>query len=80
MKLLRLLAALSAAVPVVVLADHPADLKLGTVRFEVSGAPTAREHVVRGVKLVHHMMYTEGDREFAAAIAAGSDGGISKPV
>lgn len=44
--------------------------KLGTVRFEVGGKPAARGHVVRGVKLLHHMMYPEADREFAAAAAA----------
>jgi tetratricopeptide (TPR) repeat protein len=43
--------------------------ELGTVRFEVSGSPEAQTHVVRGVKLLHHMMYPEADREFAAAIA-----------
>lgn len=43
--------------------------KLGTIRFEVSGKPRAREHVVTGVKLIHHMMYPEGDQEFAAALA-----------
>ncbi|MEO5958864.1 MAG: hypothetical protein ABIZ49_03120 [Opitutaceae bacterium] len=51
-------------------ADHPADPKLGTVRFEVSGKPEAQELVTRGVKLVHHMMYPEADREFAAAAQA----------
>lgn len=44
--------------------------ELGTVRFEVSGSPEAQAHVVRGVKLLHHMMYPEADREFAAAAAA----------
>jgi len=56
--------------PIQSLADHPLGEKLGTVRFEVSGNPEAREHIVRGVKLVHHMMYPEADREFAAAVAA----------
>ncbi|MBI2497390.1 MAG: hypothetical protein HYV75_05535 [Opitutae bacterium] len=51
------------------LADHPAGDKLGTISFAVSGTPAAQEHVVRGVKLVHHMMYPEADREFAAAVA-----------
>lgn len=50
-------------------ADHPLGDKLGTVRFEVSGQPAAQDHVVRGVKLVHHMMYPEADREFAQAAA-----------
>ena len=49
-------------------ADHRPDDKLGTIRFEVSGSPKAQEHVIRGVKLVHHMMYPEADREFAAAL------------
>jgi len=52
------------------LADHRPGEKLGTIRFEVSGTAEAQEHVVRGVKLVHHMMYPEADREFAAATAA----------
>src|SRR6476620_3074697 len=43
-------------------ADHPLGDQLGTVNFEVSGSPEARDHVVRGVKLVHHMMYPEADR------------------
>jgi hypothetical protein len=43
---------------------------LGTVKFEVSGKSAARERVLTGVKLVHHMMYPEGDAEFAAAVAA----------
>ena len=51
-------------------ADHRPGEKLGTVQFEVSGKPAAQELVVRGVKLVHHMMYPEADREFAAALAA----------
>ncbi|MEO7412948.1 MAG: hypothetical protein ABIZ81_06290 [Opitutaceae bacterium] len=41
--------------------------KLGTVHFEVRGLPESQSHVVRGVKLVHHMMYPEADREFAQA-------------
>lgn len=44
--------------------------KLGTVIFSVSGQPEAQEHVVRGVKLVHHMMYPEADHEFQRAAAA----------
>jgi tetratricopeptide (TPR) repeat protein len=34
----------------------------------VSGAPEAQSHVIRGVKLLHHMMYPEADREFARAV------------
>ena len=49
------------------LADPRPGEKLGTINFAVSGRPEAQEHVVRGVKLVHHMMYTEADREFAQA-------------
>lgn len=53
------------------LADHKPDKdKLGTINFTVSGRTEAQAHVVRGVKLVHHMMYPEADREFAAALAA----------
>lgn len=58
---------------VAVSADHKFGDKLGTVRFETGGKPVARAHVIEGVKLVHHMMYPEGDREFAAAIAADPD-------
>jgi hypothetical protein len=58
------------AVPNRSLADHRPGEKLGTIRFEVSGSAEAKEHVIRGVKLVHHMMYPEADREFAAAVAA----------
>lgn len=62
---------LFALVPLAALADQKLlGNKLGTVRFEVSGKPAAREHVVTGVKLVHHMMYPEGDQEFVAALAA----------
>ncbi|HEY0944642.1 MAG TPA: tetratricopeptide repeat protein [Opitutaceae bacterium] len=61
-------------VPISSLADHPPGDKLGdklgTIRFEVTGTPEAQEHVQRGVKLVHHMMYPEADREFAAAALA----------
>lgn len=48
-------------------ADHPVGDKLGTIQFEVNGPPAAQAHVVRGVKLTHHMMYPEADREFAQA-------------
>jgi tetratricopeptide (TPR) repeat protein len=54
-------------------ADHPIGDKLGTIHFDVTGSDAARERVVRGVKLLHHMMYLEADREFAAAIAADPD-------
>lgn len=50
-------------------ADHRTGDQLGTIRFDVSGKPEAQDHVVRGVKLVHHMMYPEADREFTAAVA-----------
>src|SRR5437667_12236186 len=51
-------------------ADHALGEKLGTVRFELAADAGTREHVVRGVKLLHHMMYDEADREFSAALAA----------
>lgn len=54
-------------------ADDRLGDQLGTVRFEVSGQPETREHVVRGVKLLHHMMYPEADREFARAAEADPD-------
>lgn len=47
--------------------------KLGTVRFAVRGTPAAQAHVVRGVKLVHHMMYEEADQAFAQAVEADPD-------
>ncbi len=50
--------------------------KLGTIHFEVSGDAVTREHVVLGVKLLHHMMYPEADREFAAVIAHDPDCGF----
>lgn len=53
--------------------DHPTPDQLGTIRFEVSGRPEARERVLRGVKLLHHMMYVEADAEFAAAAVADPD-------
>lgn len=56
-------------VPFLSRADHAIGDKLGTVQFEVSGQAEAQAKVVRGVKLVHHMMYPEADREFAQAIA-----------
>src|SRR5688572_24939658 len=57
-------------IPVRSVANHPADGKLGTVHFVVSGKAEAQQHVVRGVKLTHHMMYPEAERAFAAAVAA----------
>src|SRR6478736_880176 len=47
--------------------------QLGTIRFEAGGLPAAQPHVVRGVKLLHHMMYPEADRAFVAALAADPD-------
>ncbi|HYP17149.1 MAG TPA: hypothetical protein VEQ65_08050 [Opitutus sp.] len=55
--------------PVGLLADDRLGDQLGTVRFEVTGQPAARTHVIRGVKLLHHRMYPEADREFARAAA-----------
>jgi tetratricopeptide (TPR) repeat protein len=50
--------------------------KLGTIHFDVSGDAVTREHVVLGVKLLHHMMYPEADREFAAVLAHDPDCGF----
>lgn len=47
--------------------------QLGTIHFDVSGNDAARAHVVRGVKLLHHMMYIEADREFVHAAEADPD-------
>jgi hypothetical protein len=69
MKTTVVTALLLSVCPLVSVADHSFGNKLGTVRFDVSGKPAARDHVVTGVKLVHHMMYPEGDQEFAAALA-----------
>ena len=55
------------AAPVGLPADDPIGDNLGTINFSVSGDREAQEHVVRGVKLLHHMMYPEADREFARA-------------
>ncbi len=63
-------AMVAAFLPAVANADDALGDQLGTIRFDVNGAPAARTHVVRGVKLLHHMMYAEADREFAAAIEA----------
>lgn len=49
------------------IADDRLGDQLGTVRFEVGGPADVQDHVVRGVKLLHHMMYPEADREFARA-------------
>jgi tetratricopeptide (TPR) repeat protein len=58
------------SLPLASQADDALGDKLGTVRFETSGTPAARTHVVRGVKLLHHMMYAEADDEFTAATDA----------
>ena len=50
--------------------------KLGTIHFTVSGDAFTEEHVVRGVKLLHHMMYVEADREFAAVLEHDPDCGF----
>ncbi|HTO04878.1 MAG TPA: hypothetical protein VL069_14295 [Opitutus sp.] len=55
------------ATPVTLSADDPLGDHLGTINFVVSGNRDAQEHVIRGVKLLHHMMYPEADREFARA-------------
>jgi len=59
-------------------ADHPPGDpdKLGTIQFDVVGDAVTKEHVVRGVKLLHHMMYVEADREFAAVMASDPDCGF----
>ena len=58
------------AAPISVRASDRLGDQLGTIHFAVTGQPAARDHVVRGVKLLHHMMYPEADREFAAALTA----------
>ncbi|MDI1337733.1 MAG: tetratricopeptide repeat protein [Lacunisphaera sp.] len=60
----------AAIIPSASFADDRLGDELGTIQFEVSSSPAAQQHVVRGVKLLHHMMYPEADREFARAAAA----------
>ena len=50
--------------------------KLGTIHFKVSGDAVTEKHIVRGVKLLHHMMYVEADREFSAALEHDPDCGF----
>lgn len=71
-----LLAALLPALPATAGATLAGGEKLGTIQFDVTGDATTREHVVRGVKLLHHMMYPEADREFAAVLAHDPDCGF----
>lgn len=54
--------------PSALTADDRLGDNLGTIDFAVSGRPEAQSHVIRGVKLLHHMMYPEADREFAQAL------------
>ncbi|MEO7597552.1 MAG: hypothetical protein ABIV50_01370 [Opitutus sp.] len=67
-RLVLVAAAMFASVaPQFCFADGRAGESMGTIQFAVTGTKDAQEHVVHGVKLVHHMMYTEADHEFAAA-------------
>lgn len=67
---LRLALALAVFASVSVAADDRIGDQLGTIQLEVSGTSAAKAHVVRGTKLLHHMMYPEADREFAQAVTA----------
>jgi tetratricopeptide (TPR) repeat protein len=70
---------LAALTPVLPAASEPTlsgPEKLGTVQFAVSGDAETQAHVIRGVKLLHHMMYPEADREFAAVLAHDPDCGF----
>ncbi len=49
-------------------AHLPEKEDLGTIHFAVPGDPRRQEQVVRGVKLLHHMMYAEADKVFAATL------------
>src|SRR6478735_9946123 len=51
-------------------AHSPEKDDLGTIRFAVPGDTAQQEQVVRGVKLLHHMMYVEADKVFAATLQA----------
>ncbi|MEO7701646.1 MAG: hypothetical protein ABIZ04_20665 [Opitutus sp.] len=48
--------------------EHIGD-ELGVIQFEVHGKPDVQAQVLRGVKLLHHMMYPEADRAFAEALS-----------
>lgn len=50
-------------------AHPPGKDDLGTIHFAASGDAARQEQVVRGVKLLHHMMYVEADKVFAATLA-----------
>src|SRR5271156_4650422 len=71
-----LLAALLPVLPSAADAPPVGREKLGTIQFAVTGDAFTQEHVVRGVKLLHHMMYLEADREFAAVIIHDPDCGF----
>jgi tetratricopeptide (TPR) repeat protein len=58
----------TAAAPAAAVSDSLGE-RLGTIDFAVTGTPAAQAQVVRGVKLLHHMMYLEADRVFARAAA-----------
>jgi tetratricopeptide (TPR) repeat protein len=62
------LSAVVLLLPAATKADPAIGDQLGTIHFVASGDAEVRAHVVRGVKLLHHMMYEEADREFAAAV------------
>jgi hypothetical protein len=47
--------------------------QMGTIDFPVSGNDEAQRHMERGIKLLHHMTYSEADKEFVAAIEADPD-------
>jgi len=49
-------------------AHQPEKDDLGTIHFVVPGDAARQVQVVRGVKLLHHMMYVEADRVFAATL------------
>lgn len=69
-------AALPAALPAAPAPNSAGHEKLGTIHFEVTGDAFTQEHVVKGVLLLHHMMYLEADREFAAVLAHDPDCGF----
>ena len=71
-----LLAALLSTLHAMAGASFAGRKKLGTIHFDVSGDAVTREHVVLGVKLLHHMMYPEANREFAAVLAHDPDCGF----
>ena len=59
-------------------AGHHAAQSLGTVEFPISCAAEAQEEFERGVALLHHMMYVEARKTFAAVAESNPDCAMAK--